>query len=289
VDLVQDLKSRVSITDVVERYRPLHKAGKNFKALCPFHDDHSPSMIVNPSQNFAWCFACQNGGDIFAFVQKIEGVDFPESVQIIGEIAGIDTHEFSEKFHGNSSPEKIEENKIKSKQKKEHSVRIREVLEETNQFFLASFEKSPEAQKYVFEARKFLKSTQQKFCIGYAPDSFEALEKHLLSRKFSRKEMLDAGVVKQGDKNPEKVTRYLTNYDKVMEKVRDVKEKDKLREFQSPVRGEEIMKVCNIPPSKTVGEIKSAIEEAILDGEIGNNYEEALAYLMKIKNQFLNS
>lgn len=90
-------------------------------------------------------------------------------------------------------------------------------------------------------------------------------------------------------KNPEKVTRYLTNYDKVMEKVRDVKEKDKLREFQSPVRGEEIMKVCNIPPSKTVGEIKSAIEEAILDGEIGNNYEEALAYLMKIKDQFLNS
>ncbi|VAX15969.1 CCA tRNA nucleotidyltransferase [hydrothermal vent metagenome] len=89
-------------------------------------------------------------------------------------------------------------------------------------------------------------------------------------------------------KNPEKVTRYLANYDKVMEKVRDVKEKDKLREFQSPVRGEEIMKICNIPPSKTVGEIKSAIEEAILDGEIGNNYEEALAYLMKIKDQFLN-
>lgn len=213
MDLVQDLKSRVSITDVVARYRPLHKAGKNFKALCPFHDDHSPSMIVNPSQNFAWCFACQNGGDIFAFVQKIEGVDFPESVQIIGEIAGIDTHEFSEKFHGNSSPEKIEENKIKSKQKKEHSVRIREVLEETNQFFLASFEKSPEAQKYVFEARKFLKSTQQKFCIGYAPDSFEALEKHLLSRKFSRKEMLDAGVVKQSDKNPEKV------YDRFRQRV----------------------------------------------------------------------
>ncbi len=87
-------------------------------------------------------------------------------------------------------------------------------------------------------------------------------------------------------KNPKKVTRYLSNYDKVMEKVRDVKERDKLRKFQSPVNGEEIMKIFNISPSKKVGEIKTAIEEAILDGKIGNNYEEAFEYLMKIKDEF---
>lgn len=87
-------------------------------------------------------------------------------------------------------------------------------------------------------------------------------------------------------KNPKKVTRYLSNYDKVMEKVRDVKERDKLRAFQSPVRGEEIMEICNIPPSRKVGEIKTAIEEAILEGEIANNYEEAFEYLMKIKDNF---
>jgi poly(A) polymerase len=88
-------------------------------------------------------------------------------------------------------------------------------------------------------------------------------------------------------KNPEKVSEYLSNYDRVMQKVREVEEKDKLRAFQSPVRGEEIMKICNIGPSKKVGEIKTAIEEAILEGEIGNNYEEAYAYLLKIRNQFL--
>jgi tRNA nucleotidyltransferase/poly(A) polymerase len=88
-------------------------------------------------------------------------------------------------------------------------------------------------------------------------------------------------------KNPEKVNRYLANYDKVMNKVRDVKERDKLREFQSPVGGEEIMQIFNIPPSRKVGEIKTAIEEAILDGEIGNNYEEAFAFLMKIKDRFI--
>ncbi len=89
-------------------------------------------------------------------------------------------------------------------------------------------------------------------------------------------------------KNPQKVEKYLGNYERVMQKVRDVKERDQLREFQSPVRGEEIMQICNLKPSKKVGEIKTAIEEAILDGKIGNNYEEAYEYLMKIKDQFLN-
>lgn len=89
-------------------------------------------------------------------------------------------------------------------------------------------------------------------------------------------------------KNPNKVAKYLDNYNKVMEKVVEVQEKDKLRAFQSPVRGEEIMAVCNLQPSKKVGDIKTAIEEAILEGEIGNNYEEAFQYLLKIKDKFLN-
>ena len=90
-------------------------------------------------------------------------------------------------------------------------------------------------------------------------------------------------------KNPLKVEKYLSNYERVMQKVRDVKERDQLREFQSPVRGEEIMQICNLKPSRKVGEIKSAIEEAILDGKIGNNYEEAYEYLLLIKDKYLNN
>jgi tRNA nucleotidyltransferase/poly(A) polymerase len=89
-------------------------------------------------------------------------------------------------------------------------------------------------------------------------------------------------------KDPNRVTKYLDNYERVMKKVFEVLEKDKLRAFQSPVRGEEIMKICNLKPSKKVGEIKKAIEEAILDGKIGNNYEEALDYLISIKDEFLS-
>ena len=90
-------------------------------------------------------------------------------------------------------------------------------------------------------------------------------------------------------KNPRKVSKYLENYENVMKKVWEVEEKDRLRNFQSPVRGEEIMKVCNLKPSKKVGQIKTAIEDAILDGKIGNNYEEAFKYLMEIKDEYLKN
>lgn len=90
-------------------------------------------------------------------------------------------------------------------------------------------------------------------------------------------------------KNPELNFRYLNNYEKVFRKVTTVQEKDKLREFQSPVRGEEIMEVCSIPPSKAVGVIKTIIEEAILDGIIPNEYEPAKNYFLKNWKQWLDN
>lgn len=88
-------------------------------------------------------------------------------------------------------------------------------------------------------------------------------------------------------RDPKRVKRYLQNYDRVIERIREVEEKDALRAFQSPVRGEEIMAICDIPPSRTVGVLKSAIEEAILDGRIPNEYEAAKEYLMQIKDEVL--
>lgn len=90
-------------------------------------------------------------------------------------------------------------------------------------------------------------------------------------------------------RDPKKTQRYLENYDRVIERIQEVREKDALRAFQSPVRGEEIMEICGLRPSKTVGVLKSAIEEAILDGRIPNDYDAALAYLMEIKDTVLGS
>ena len=85
-------------------------------------------------------------------------------------------------------------------------------------------------------------------------------------------------------KNPKRVKKYLKNFEKVEKKMNSVFEKDSIKSFQSPVRGKEIMKVCNINEGPNVGKIKKRIEEAILNGDIQNSHQEALAFLMKIKD-----
>ena len=88
--------------------------------------------------------------------------------------------------------------------------------------------------------------------------------------------------------NPNRVRDHLSNFDFVMKRVEEVREKDQLRQFQSPVRGDKIMEVCEIPPGRLVGELKHAIEEAILDGKIPNEYDAALVYLLQIKEGYLS-
>jgi len=89
-------------------------------------------------------------------------------------------------------------------------------------------------------------------------------------------------------KDPGKVNKFLSNFDKVEKRIAEVEERDKIRNFQSPVRGEEIMKICGLQPSREVGMIKKKIEDAILDGIIPNEYEAAKNYLYKIKDEILN-
>jgi poly(A) polymerase len=89
-------------------------------------------------------------------------------------------------------------------------------------------------------------------------------------------------------KDPNKIKTYLGNFARVEKRMTEVEERDRIRNFQSPVRGEEIMSICNIPPSKNVGILKSRIEEAILDGIIPNEHDAALEYLYKIKDEVLN-
>ena len=90
-------------------------------------------------------------------------------------------------------------------------------------------------------------------------------------------------------KNPNRVKKYMGNFERVEERMKDVSERDKLKFFQSPVRGDEIMKVCGISEGRIVGQIKVAIEEAILDELIDNNYESAYKYFLSIKDTYLEN
>lgn len=183
----QALQSKINITDVVSRYRTLVKSGRHFKILCPFHNDHSPSMIVDPEKNFCWCFACQSGGDMFSFIQKIENVSFPESIELIADMAGVPLDMISEK---DDFPENF-------KKTKEEKDQIREVLHLSLQFFQQELKKNNEAMVYVSQKRKLSEKTIQQFEIGFAPKSFHALRDFLLSQKISRQLMLKSGIVQE--------------------------------------------------------------------------------------------
>ncbi len=189
MDTVQEIKNRLSISDVVSKYVTLKPVGRNMKGLCPFHDDHNPSLLVSNEKGLAWCFSCQSGGDVFGFLQKVENVDFPEALKILAEMAGVElkSHNFKD-----------------TNLKKEKKIRFSELLEESKKYFEETLKKTKKIQDIV-KQRCLSRETLETFGIGYAFDDFHALEKHLSSKGFSRKEMLEAGMVGSKDKKGEKV------------------------------------------------------------------------------------
>ena len=90
MDIAQDIKLRLTIEQLVGEYCQIHKKGRQLKCLCPFHNDKHPSMLISPDKGIAYCFACNNGGDIFSFYQKIEGVEFPQAIKDLAEKAGVE-------------------------------------------------------------------------------------------------------------------------------------------------------------------------------------------------------
>lgn len=176
---VEEIKQRLDIVDVVQPYVQLKRAGANHKGLCPFHQEKSPSFMVSQSKQIWHCFGCHEGGDIFSFIQKIEGLDFFETLKLLGERAGV----------------KID--KQERPQEKQKKDRLRDVLETAQVFYhkiLTSHPQAEEARAYA--AKRGLKpETLSAFAIGYAPDRWDVLTKFLATRGFVPQEMVDAGLV----------------------------------------------------------------------------------------------
>jgi DNA primase len=176
MDPVQEIKSRLSIIDIVSNYVELKKAGRNFKGLCPFHSEKTPSFIVSPERQFAWCFGCQNGGDIFKIVQTLEGVEFPEALKILAEKANV---ELPQNFAISG--------------KKEHREKLFEINQLAAEFFQAELIKNKNAQDYL-KSRGLNFDTIERWQIGFAPAGFENLFPKLLEKDFTKKELMEAGV-----------------------------------------------------------------------------------------------
>ena len=186
MDSVVEIKSRLSIVDVVSQYCQLKKAGRNFKACCPFHSEKTPSFIISPERQFAWCYGCQTGGDIFKIVQLLEGVDFKESLKILADKAGV---ELPTNFSGGV--------------KKEKKDLLVEINEAARDFFVVELGENSEAQKYL-KNRGLKKSMIEEWGIGFAPDGFENLFPKL-EEKFPKKEIIEAGVAGLKEMGSEKL------------------------------------------------------------------------------------
>ncbi len=184
------VRERSPIADVVGDYLQLRSAGGgDLKGLCPFHDEKSPSFNVTPGNNLWYCFGCGEGGDVLDFVQRMEHLSFAETIERLAVKAGI-TLRYEE---GGYSPRENQGQRARL-------IEAHRVAAEYYQEQLSS----PEAiigRKFLAE-RGFEASHAALFGVGYAPNEWEALVKHLRGRGFSDKEMLQGGLVSEGRRGP---------------------------------------------------------------------------------------
>jgi len=186
-DSVQQIKERLTIVDVVSSYVELSPAGKHMKAKCPFHNEKTPSFTLSPDRGMYYCYGCSAGGDIFTFVQEMEGVDFKGALQILAEKAGVELTREDPK-------------------KRTERDRQYDVLEEATKYFQEYLKKKNEAQAYLTD-RGVTAETIAKWRIGYAPGppehGWRELKNALEAQKFTAAELLKAGLVKGADSGKE--------------------------------------------------------------------------------------
>lgn len=182
MSVVDDIKGRLDIVDVISAYVPLKKAGRNFKGLCPFHAEKTPSFVVFPDNQSWHCFgSCGIGGDLFSFIMKKEKLDFGEALQVLAQRAGVELTAHGEEI----SPEE------------QNRERVRQVLQTAAAYFHNLLLTAPAAQiarDYV--GRRGLNSdTLARFQLGYALDDWEALKRTLLAQGYTTDHLLAAGLL----------------------------------------------------------------------------------------------
>lgn len=175
--IVDQIKERVDVVDLISSYLKLQKSGINYKARCPFHNEKSASFFVSPERQIWHCFGCSAGGDIFGFVKQIEGVEFPEALRILAARAGI-------RLTGGERQEYQSE-----------KTKLYEICELAMRFFEKQLHNSAAGQKalqYLHE-RGMTDASIQNFHLGWAPDSWRALADFFVQH-YSRKDIFDAGL-----------------------------------------------------------------------------------------------
>jgi DNA primase len=184
---VEEIKSRLDIVELVSDYVAIKRAGQNFKGLCPFHAEKTPSFMVSRPKQIFHCFGCSAGGDIFGFVMRYEGLTFPEALELLAKKAGVEL-----------APRKPGERGLKDS--------IKAANRDALDFFKASLERSGPAKSYL-KKRGIGEEAQVAFTLGYAPEGWHGLHEHLKKKGVNEAMALKAGLCASGQKGPYDIFR----------------------------------------------------------------------------------
>lgn len=269
MDDIELIKSKINIVDLIQEYIPLKKAGINFKANCPFHQEKSPSFMVSPERQIWHCFGCQKGGDIFKFVMEKESMDFKDALEILAQKAGVTLK--------------------KTGKPKDNTVdRLYEINQKAAQFYnylLTENKVGKKALTYLLK-RGLTPETIKEFSIGYAPQNWETLVKFLRKRNFTQQELTDSGLIV-----PSNQGGYDRFRGRIMFPLSDVR--SRILGFSGRVLGSELPKYINTPQTRlfdkgrfllglnlTKGVIKEKKAAIIVEGEM----DFLMSYQAGIKN-----
>lgn len=181
----EEIKDKINIADLIGEYVPLKKAGVNFRGVCPFHQEKTPSFLVSPTKQIWHCFGCGLGGDIFEFVKQIEGVEFVEALEILATRAGITLRRPTAEY------------KFEVDQKKT-LLAINDLAAKFYAKVLKESQSAEIARQYLLK-RGLKQETIAKWQIGYAPDDFHVFENFIVKKGYQKKEAASAGLLVQKD------------------------------------------------------------------------------------------
>ena len=187
-NMIEEVRSRFDIVEVISSYIDLKKTGKNYVGLCPFHAEKSPSFTVSPEKQIYHCFGCQSGGNIFSFIMQIENMTFPEAVRLLGRKAGLEVDPQP------ATPQEKKEAKIR-----ELLFQINLTAQEYFQAVLWEHIEGKEALDYLFK-RGLTKASIKEFGLGFALDKWDGLTGELRSRDLDLDIALKGGLL--GKKTP---------------------------------------------------------------------------------------
>ena len=177
---ISRVRTQASIVDVISHYIPLNKSGRNYRAICPFHDDHDPSMNISEDKQIFKCFVCGAGGNVFSFVQKYEKISFIEAVYKVAEYAGVTL----------SAPLQ----RVSAPAVDPHIAALHRLLNEMIQYARYELDTEAGANCRAYLGRRGLnEDIIQTFQIGYDPQD-DAVYRYLHAKGFSDADMVECGV-----------------------------------------------------------------------------------------------